>query len=108
MSVSQTYPSSFQSLTHSSGDIPVASLTPAAIDSWILFTRAGSLIPGKTGVWMVALGGACRGGCSGADWLGRTRLRVLYDYAWFVGFAVAFVLYWLLMRGTPQVDLDAV
>ncbi|HEX6864524.1 MAG TPA: cytosine permease, partial [Thermoanaerobaculia bacterium] len=33
-------------------------------------------------------------------------LRVLYDYAWFVGFAVAFVLYWVLMRGTPQVNLD--
>lgn len=27
-------------------------------------------------------------------------LRVLYDYAWFVGFAVAFVVYAVLMRGT--------
>jgi NCS1 family nucleobase:cation symporter-1 len=27
-------------------------------------------------------------------------LRPLYDYAWFVGFAAAFVLYFLLMRGT--------
>ncbi|HKV10890.1 MAG TPA: cytosine permease, partial [Thermoanaerobaculia bacterium] len=35
-------------------------------------------------------------------------LRILYDYAWFVGFAVAFVLYVLLMRGTPVVDLDGV
>ena len=35
-------------------------------------------------------------------------LRVLYDYAWFVGFAVAFVLYALLMRGTPVDDLDDV
>ncbi len=25
-------------------------------------------------------------------------LRFLYDYAWFVGFAVAFILYWILMR----------
>jgi cytosine/uracil/thiamine/allantoin permease len=33
-------------------------------------------------------------------------LRVLYDYAWFVGFGVAFVLYWALMRGTPVVDLS--
>jgi NCS1 family nucleobase:cation symporter-1 len=32
-------------------------------------------------------------------------LRVLYDYAWFVGFGVAFALYTVLMRGTPQVDL---
>jgi nucleobase:cation symporter-1, NCS1 family len=35
-------------------------------------------------------------------------LRVLYDYAWFVGFAVAFVLYWALMRGTPLMDLAGV
>jgi nucleobase:cation symporter-1, NCS1 family len=35
-------------------------------------------------------------------------LRVLYDYAWFVGFAVAFVLYWTLMIGTPQVDLSRI
>jgi len=35
-------------------------------------------------------------------------LRVLYDYAWFVGFAVSFVVYLALMRGTPLVDLDAV
>jgi NCS1 family nucleobase:cation symporter-1 len=26
-------------------------------------------------------------------------LRVLYDYAWFVGFAVSFAVYWALMRG---------
>ena len=35
-------------------------------------------------------------------------LRVLYDYAWFVGFGVAFFLYWALMRGTPVVDLGGV
>jgi len=35
-------------------------------------------------------------------------LRVLYDYAWFVGFGVAFVLYAALMRGAPQVDLTQV
>jgi NCS1 family nucleobase:cation symporter-1 len=35
-------------------------------------------------------------------------LRVLYDYAWFVGFGVAFLLYWALMRGTPLVDLSRV
>jgi NCS1 family nucleobase:cation symporter-1 len=32
-------------------------------------------------------------------------LRVLYDYAWFVGFSVAFALHSLLMRGTPELDL---
>jgi NCS1 family nucleobase:cation symporter-1 len=35
-------------------------------------------------------------------------LRVLYDYAWFAGFGVAFALYALLMRGTPLVDLSGV
>jgi nucleobase:cation symporter-1, NCS1 family len=35
-------------------------------------------------------------------------LRVLYDYAWFVGFGVAFALYAVLMRGTPVVDLRRV
>jgi nucleobase:cation symporter-1, NCS1 family len=35
-------------------------------------------------------------------------LRVLYDYAWFVGFGVAFLLYWALMRGTPEIDLKDV
>jgi len=35
-------------------------------------------------------------------------LRPLYDYAWFVGFAVAFALYAWWMRGTPLVDLDQV
>jgi nucleobase:cation symporter-1, NCS1 family len=35
-------------------------------------------------------------------------LRVLYDYAWFVGFGVAAALYWALMRGTPVVDLSGV
>jgi len=28
-------------------------------------------------------------------------LRVLYDYAWFVGFAVSFALYWAIMRSGP-------
>jgi nucleobase:cation symporter-1, NCS1 family len=36
------------------------------------------------------------------------RLRVLYDYAWFVGFAVAFLGYAALMRRTPIVDLREV
>ena len=35
-------------------------------------------------------------------------LRVLYDYAWFVGFGVAFAAYSATMRGTPVVDLDRV
>ncbi|HEY2646163.1 MAG TPA: NCS1 family nucleobase:cation symporter-1 [Candidatus Acidoferrales bacterium] len=29
-------------------------------------------------------------------------LRVLYDYAWFVGFAASFIVYWALMRTTRE------
>jgi nucleobase:cation symporter-1, NCS1 family len=32
-------------------------------------------------------------------------LRILYDYAWFVGFGVAFVVYWALMRFAPGAAL---
>jgi len=35
-------------------------------------------------------------------------LRVLFDYAWFVGFTVAFFVYGLLMRGTRLLDLSGV
>ena len=35
-------------------------------------------------------------------------LRPLYDYAWFAGFGAAFLAYWALMRGTPQVKLEDV
>jgi nucleobase:cation symporter-1, NCS1 family len=31
-------------------------------------------------------------------------LRVLYDYAWFVGFAASFIVYWAMMRA-PRADL---
>ena len=35
-------------------------------------------------------------------------LKPLYDYGWFMGFAVAFVAYALLMRGTAPVEVSAV
>ena len=35
-------------------------------------------------------------------------LRVLYDYAWFVGFAVAGVVYYFSMPAGPEIDLAAV
>jgi NCS1 family nucleobase:cation symporter-1 len=31
-------------------------------------------------------------------------LRVLYDYAWFVGFGASFVVYWLLMRAPKEIS----
>ena len=35
-------------------------------------------------------------------------VRVLYDYAWFVGFGTAFLIYIALMRNVPAPDLDRV
>jgi len=35
-------------------------------------------------------------------------LRVLYDYAWFVGFGVALVVYVVSMRGVAQADVDVI
>ena len=37
-------------------------------------------------------------------WIGLIipTLRLLYDYAWFVGFGVAFIVHWALMRNSPQ------
>jgi NCS1 family nucleobase:cation symporter-1 len=33
-------------------------------------------------------------------------LRVLYDYAWFVGFAASFIAYWAVMRGSSDPEPD--
>jgi NCS1 family nucleobase:cation symporter-1 len=48
-------------------------------------------------------------GCAAA-WGGLVVpvMKPLYDYAWFVGFGVAFGLYALLMRGTPALELTGV
>ena len=37
-------------------------------------------------------------------WIGLIipLLRPLYDYAWFVGFGVAFAVHWVLMKGLPE------
>jgi NCS1 family nucleobase:cation symporter-1 len=40
--------------------------------------------------------------------LAAPALRVLYDYAWFVGFGVAFAAHVALMRGAPRLDLSLV
>jgi len=42
-------------------------------------------------------------------WIGLiiSELRPLYDYAWFVGFGVAFIVYWALMKALPPDDLKA-
>ena len=42
-------------------------------------------------------------------WIGLIipSLRVLYDYAWFVGFGIAFFVHWGLMRLAPPAAIDA-
>jgi len=39
-------------------------------------------------------------------WIGLIipSLRTLYDYAWFVGFGVAFIVHWALMKAVPPTD----
>jgi NCS1 family nucleobase:cation symporter-1 len=91
---------------------PVAGIFIA--DYWLV-RRARLSLPelysadGRYGRWngraMVALGAGVAAALVG---LLVPAVRVLYDYAWFVGFAAAFVVYAILMRGTAQVDLTAV
>src|SRR5207248_6471919 len=47
--------------------------------------------------WM-AIGALCAGAGTALIGLGVPVLRVLYDYSWFVGFAVSFSAYYALMR----------
>src|SRR5207302_11206984 len=46
-----------------------------------------------------AIGALCIGSAVALMGLVIPSVRVLYDYSWFVGFVVAFVVYWILMRG---------
>lgn len=91
---------------------PVAGIFIA--DYWLVRRARLSLadlytLRGRYGSWngaaLVALAAGVAAALCG---LVVPAVRVLYDYAWFVGFGVAFALYALLMRGTPLVDLDAV
>jgi NCS1 family nucleobase:cation symporter-1 len=59
------------------------------------------------GGWNAAAVVATLLGCALA-WGGLVvpALKPLYDYAWFVGFAVSFVVYVALMRGAAQPELS--
>jgi nucleobase:cation symporter-1, NCS1 family len=67
--------------------------------------RTDGIYPAWNGRALVALAAGALVALSG---LVVPPLRPLYDYAWFAGFAVAFGLYTVLMRGTPLVDLGEV
>ncbi len=53
------------------------------------------------GVFVVAAGVTLIG-----KWV--PAVKWLADYSWFIGFALGFVFYWVLMRGTKEFDLSAV
>jgi NCS1 family nucleobase:cation symporter-1 len=53
------------------------------------------------GVFVVAAGVTLIG-----KWV--PSVKFLADYSWFIGFAIGFVLHWVLMRGTTVVDLSLV
>jgi NCS1 family nucleobase:cation symporter-1 len=99
-------------ITYSAFLGPIAGIFIA--DYWVV-RRARLSLPelydtnGRYGRWswraLVALGAGIGIALVG---LVMPALRVLYDYAWFVGFAVAFAVYALLMRGTPALDLSEV
>ncbi len=91
---------------------PIAGIFIA--DYWVV-RRGRLLLPdlyrhdGIYGRWNAKAIVALAAGISAAlVGLAVPALRVLYDYAWFAGFGVAFALYILLMRRTPQVSLDEV
>ncbi len=70
--------------------------------------RRGGIYEYSNGVNWKAVGALAAGAGTAFIGLVVPALRPLYDYAWFVGFGVASVLYYLTMTGTPHLDLDAV
>lgn len=90
---------------------PIAGIFVA--DYWVVRKTRLSLpdlyrLDGIYGRWNPAAIAALAAGV-GAALVGLVvpAVRVLYDYAWFVGFGVAFLLYVAAMRGTTQAGADA-
>jgi nucleobase:cation symporter-1, NCS1 family len=56
-----------------------------------------------------ALGGLVLGAATALAGLVFPSLRTLYDYSWFVGFAVSFIAYYAMMKlqGIPQPVVEA-
>jgi NCS1 family nucleobase:cation symporter-1 len=76
-------------------------------DYWIVRRKQLALgdlyrTSGKYGGWNWRAVTATLLGCFFA-WIGLIipNLRILYDYAWFVGFGIAFVVHWVLMNLVP-------
>jgi NCS1 family nucleobase:cation symporter-1 len=70
--------------------------------------RRGGIYEYSGGVNWKAVGALLAGAGTAFIGLLVPSLRALYDYAWFVGFGVASVLYYLLMASEPRLDLSEV
>ena len=91
---------------------PVAGIFVA--DYWVVRKTRLALpdlyrLDGAYGRWNgAALGALVVGVAAALAGLVIPAIRVLYDYAWFVGFGVAFVVYAASMRGVAQADVEVV
>jgi NCS1 family nucleobase:cation symporter-1 len=54
-----------------------------------------------------AIGALCAGAGVALIGLVIAELRFLYDYSWFVGFAISFVTYFFLMQSQRQAETKA-
>jgi NCS1 family nucleobase:cation symporter-1 len=72
-----------------------------------LYLRQG-IYEYSRGVNWIAVGSLFAGAATALIGLVVPSLRVLYDYSWFVGFAVSFILYYALMtlRGGQRAALE--
>jgi NCS1 family nucleobase:cation symporter-1 len=70
--------------------------------------RRGGLYEYSNGVNWKAIAALVAGAGTAFIGLLIRDLRFLYDYAWFVGFGVAAMVYSLTMAGTPRLDLEGV
>jgi len=72
----------------------------------VVFAFLGFVLTKKGANWRACL--ATLMGCFFA-WIGLIfePLKILYDYAWFVGFGVSFSVYWLLMSAFPAEEVLA-
>jgi NCS1 family nucleobase:cation symporter-1 len=72
-----------------------------------LYRRGGAYEYSRGFNWK-AVGALAAGILAALVGLVFSDLRALYDYAWFVGFGVAAIVYSIAMGGVPQLDLSNV
>lgn len=70
--------------------------------------RRGGVYEYRSGFNWRAVGALVAGVAAALVGLVFPAIRFLYDYAWFVGFGVAGLAYYLVMSGVPEIDLTPV